>query len=179
MSVPNYEAIIAWAAVAAALVAVAAVLVTIVIAVRESHRSRIALGVDLLMKLDDRFNGSMQEARATAARGLLAHRPGDSEDVLDFFETLEMLIREGVLGEEFVWHTFFHWIRGYRQAAQGHVRASREQEPTVWQDFERLYRRTARLEMQKRCCSMSELELTEDQTQQFLADEAGLAEAGA
>jgi hypothetical protein len=169
----NYEAIIAWAAVATAIVTAAAVIVAAAAVFLESRRSRIALGIDLLMKLDERFNGAMRKDRAMGARGLLENRPEDCDDILDFFETLGMLVREGALRDEFVWHYLFHWIRGYWQSAHDYVHRYRGKESTVWQDFERLYRRTIDIEMGKRHCSESDLLLGKDAVHQFLIDEAG------
>ena len=159
-----------WAAVAVAIVAV---VVTAGIEAWQSRQSRFALGVDLLLKLDERFNSALLEARATAAGDLPQKRSGDGDDVLDFFDTLGLLVRKGALSEELVWHTFFYWIQGYWWSARTYVRERRDQDPTVWEDFARLYEGCARIHMKKRSCSEKELELDGAAVRRFLLEEAG------
>ena len=70
----------------------------------------------------------------------------DADAVLDFFETIGYLLRRGALDEKMVWHTFFHWIMGYYQAAEEYINDKRKSEPTVWEDFVELQGRMGRIE---------------------------------
>jgi hypothetical protein len=66
---------------------------------------------DIILKLDDRFNNTLLPKRRKAAQALKRgpdEHDADIEDVLDFFETLGLLVRRHALDREVVWHTFFY-----------------------------------------------------------------------
>lgn len=131
----------AWATVAIALAAFIAVWF-------EGKRSRFALGVELLFKMDDRFDSpEMRITRKLAAEALLKKENlKDAEDVWDFFETLELMLRRKVLDEEMVWHTFFYWIEGYWYASRVYIAAHQEEEPLTYTGFRDLYERVLAIE---------------------------------
>ena len=70
----------------------------------------------------------------------------DADDVLDFFETIGYLLSRGALDEKMVWHTFFHWIMGYCQAAEEYISMKRQREPKVLQDLIDLHHRMEAIE---------------------------------
>ena len=156
--------IAAWAAVVAALAACVSLWL-------QTHNSRFALGVDLLFKMDDRFNSpSMVAKRKLAAAALLKNENlENAEDVWDFFETLELLIRRKALDREMVWHTFFYWIDGYWNASRLHIAAEQEEHPTVWADFRNLYRRV--LATEERELAKKGGRYKEPDTAEFLKEE--------
>jgi hypothetical protein len=164
----TYEGIVAWASVAAALTAMAAVIVG-------SRSARFSLGMDLLIKLDDRFQApAMQRQRRTSALALLAGRPAESEDVLDFFEMIGMLVRRRTLDSHLVWHIFFHWINGYVSAASEHIATVRNSNPTIWQDLTYLRRKLVLIEKRERRCADSDIQLSMAAVRGFLEEESGL-----
>ena len=90
----DYNAVIAWATLIGVVVAIWAV-------IAENKRSRFALGVDLIMKLDDRFNSDkMRKSRRSAAISLLNGTNNDATEVLDFFETIGYFIRRGAIDKK-------------------------------------------------------------------------------
>jgi Domain of unknown function (DUF4760) len=143
---------------AAWVTAIASLALALVAAVAlwvESRRHRFAQSVDLVMKLEERFNSAeCRKLRNLAAKCLRdklykdAENPckEDADEVLDFFETVSYLLESGALDERIVWHTFYHWIMGYYQAAEEYIKMKREKESTVWEDFVKLARRMAALE---------------------------------
>ncbi|MFA6164479.1 MAG: hypothetical protein WC685_13750 [Methylobacter sp.] len=162
----DYNALTAWAAVAASAVAVYAIWA-------ESKRSRFALGIDIFLKLDANFGeDKMRTTRRAAAEALLRDEDkGDVDDVLDFFEMVGMLVRRGVLDDYMVWHNFFYWIHGYYLSNSDYIAESRSVDPTIWADLVKLYRRMVSIEKKERQCSDQQLQLTEDKLTEFLEEE--------
>ena len=74
------------------------------------RRSRFTQGVDLILKLENRFEGNLiKSARKRAAKAILNNRKspgGDVDDVLDFFEMVGLFYRRHALDEDMVWCTF-------------------------------------------------------------------------
>ncbi len=104
-------------AVSAALAAAAAAWYGIY---RQNKRAALSLSIDLLLKMDDRFNSPLlTNYRKHAAESLLAGKPTDAVDeVLDFFETIGLLVRKGAIEKEMTWSTFFYWILRYEHATR-------------------------------------------------------------
>ena len=94
------------------------------------------------------------------------------EDILDFFETLAMLVRKKALDPYMVWHTFDYWVERYYAIALPHIKARQQQEPGVWEDLSWLIPKLEKLQ-EKRGLSASSFgpeTLTE-----FLLEEAAEA----
>ncbi len=92
----DYTAITAWAAVIAAFASVYALWA-------EGKRARFAQGIDLLFQLDERFDGEeMRQSRRAAAQSILDRNYSEVDDVLNFFGTVGILTRRGVLDETLV-----------------------------------------------------------------------------
>ena len=164
----DYNALAAWAAVAASAIAVYAIWI-------ESRRSRFALGIDLFLKLDERFGDNrMLVARRAAAMALSSENKADADDVLDFFEMVGLLVRRGALDEYVVWHNFFYWIHRYYLSAKDHIDTIQSEDPTIWADLTQLYSRLASIEKKERQCSVSQLQLTEEELTEFLNEEMSL-----
>lgn len=123
-----------WTAVAAVSALAAALAV-----VYQTYIYRFSLGVDLTLKLDERFEGKeFQGKRAKAARALRQENrsiKADAEDVLDFFETLGFLVRRKALDKELVWNTFFYVFYGYCLYAKSHIEAQTEKYPPRYNDL--------------------------------------------
>jgi hypothetical protein len=72
------------------------------------RRARFNQSIDLLFRLEGDFFGPEKKLqRVKAARDLLAGQSLEAEPILDFFETMALLLRRGALDKEIVWHTFF------------------------------------------------------------------------
>ncbi len=100
------------------------------------RRARFNQSIDLLFRLEADFFGTAKKAqRVKAATDLLAGRSSEAEPILDFFETMALLLRRGALDKEIVWHTFFYWIDHYYAAACEHIEQRQVAEPLVWKDL--------------------------------------------
>jgi hypothetical protein len=106
------------------------------------HRARFNQSVDLLFKLENDFFGSAKRAqRALACHDLQQGNALEAEPILDFFETMALLLRRGALDEEMVRHTFFYWIDHYYQALEPYILERQRSEPLVWQDLTAMRKR--------------------------------------
>ena len=134
-----------------ALAAAVGVIVTVWSLQSQLASSRFAVSVDLLGKMDERFNGAaMLKKRTEAATALLKKKDyGMADDVLDFFETIGLMMHRGALDEEMVWNTFCYWIDGYWRAAQPYIQSERQGDPVVWTEFEYLEERCLAFEKRK------------------------------
>ena len=115
------------------------------------HRARFNQSVDLLFRLEGDFFSSAAKKlqRAKAARDLAAGEPAEAEPILDFFETMALLLKRGALDEEMVWHTFFYWIDLYYAAAEPYIRARQARDPLFWKDLDGLATRVRRLQAKR------------------------------
>jgi len=121
--------------------------------------TRFALGVTTLRGLLPEFDEEpLRRARRLAAaavtRGEMVTDPPseharEAEEVLDFFETLGLLVRLGALDAEMVWHTFYHWVEGWWHAASPLITRERAARPQVWGDFVRLKETLAAFEQKR------------------------------
>lgn len=101
----DYNMIAALGSVVAAIIAIWAV-------IQENNRSRLALSVDIVLKLDERFNSTeMMKARKITAESIKNFHKNTCKDegnVLEFFSTIGILLRKRVLDEEVLWRMFFY-----------------------------------------------------------------------
>ena len=136
----DYNSITAIAAVVASIVAIYAIW-------SENRRSNFILGMDLIMRLDDRFFGDpFKRTRQKAAGRLLSsdfdYGSPDSEpldDVLDFFEMLAMLDSKKVLDKKSIWTNFFYWLDNYFTASKSYIAYNRKSMPLLWTEIDRLH----------------------------------------
>jgi hypothetical protein len=100
------------------------------------HRARFNQSIDLLFRLENDFFGSAKKAqRVKASYDLLNSQSLEAEPILDFFETMALLLRRGALDKEIVWHTFFYWIDHYYEASKNFIAARQKEDPLVWKDL--------------------------------------------
>jgi hypothetical protein len=163
------EVVVEWNAVAAVGGLVAAVIALVALIV-QSRQTGFALGVDLLLKLDERFeSAAMLECRRHAARGLLEGRPKDAADVLNFFELVGLLLRRKAIAELMVWHDLSYWVINYYEATSEYIAQCRRQDANVWSEVAWLYRQMT--DMERRHCGVGHLGLRGTR-QEFLEREA-------
>lgn len=146
---------------------------------KESRRSRFALQIDTLLKLDDKFSSApMLELRSATAHEFLNKTYDNASNVLDFFDFVGLLTNRGALEPTMVWHDFFYWVRGYWFATRDHIPNVQSRDPTIWSDFVTLYSKLAQVEKRERQCSDEELEMSDEDVSKFLKREASLGNRG-
>ena len=134
------------------------------------HRARFNQSVDLLFRLENDFFGrTKSEQRARAARDLADGRPLEAEPILDFFETMALLLRRKALDGEMVAHTFFYWIDHYYAALEPYIAERQVRDPLVWADLQPFVERL-RSEQAKRVGRPLPA-LTQQQVADFLMEE--------
>jgi hypothetical protein len=100
------------------------------------RRARFNQSIDLLFRLENDFFGPAKRLqRVKASIDLLAGNSLEAEPLLDFFETMALLLRRGALDKEIVWHTFFYWIDHYFEATREVIAERQQIDPLVWKDF--------------------------------------------
>ena len=100
------------------------------------RRARFNQSIDLAFRLEADFFGPAKKLqRVKASRDLLAGNTLEAEPILDFFETMALLLRRGALDKEIVRHTFFYWIDRYYQATEERITARQKIDPLVWKDL--------------------------------------------
>lgn len=118
------------------LISIFGPLIAIIALIVQVRRARIQQSIDLLFRLEDNFFGEEKcEQRSLAASGILRGDFSEAEDILDFFETVALLVRKKSLDRYMVWHTFSYWIYGYFEAARDHIKAEQLSDPLRWKDL--------------------------------------------
>ena len=141
-----------WLGAAATLIAAIGAIVTLALIWRQIRIARLALGADLIFRADEKFY-HMRKERKEAAECLLSFKKGSkddkADDVLDFFDTIGMLVRRKSLEKEVSWSVFYWWVVGYWEAAQrcDYIESKKkEYGEQTWEDFEKLYEETKKWE---------------------------------
>ena len=116
---------------------------------RQTESMARSVSADLCLKLVDRFDGpEMVAKRALAARALLnKSNLAAAEDVFDFFETVGLYVRRGMLDNVLAHSMFFHWTNLYWHAGKGSIATSRQRSASIYSDFEFLYNTLLKVEM--------------------------------
>lgn len=100
------------------------------------HRARFNQSIDLLFRLENDFFGPAKKLQRVKASGdLLKGQSLEAEPILDFFETMALLLRRGALDKEIVWHTFFYWVDHYYEASKDLIAARQKTDPLIWKDL--------------------------------------------
>jgi hypothetical protein len=149
----DFNALSAWAAVIAVLVAIAALALQV-------RQAAFNSSLDSLWHLEDRFNAMISE-RSAAANYLRAHAASPDkrwdpmplaglEAVLNFFSLLGYLVAAGAVREEAAWMKYSTWVFAYWPESREYVKSRRNQNPLYWRHYDRLVARMARIEATKR-----------------------------
>lgn len=120
----------------------------------ENERARLSYEVDMMLKLEDRWESpTFLDIKRKAANHVKAHFFTDdgglldvehmdvnAESVLGIFELLGDLVERGVVQAETVWHRFGWRVRQYWALYRPAIEKMREEykDPTLFEDFERL-----------------------------------------
>ncbi len=176
--------ITAWTTIYGVFIALLALIVSIITLICQTRLSVRQSRVEFLLKVTDDFDSDrMQEARASAAQTILKSQDGEKvdmsevDDVLDFFETVALLVRRKALIEEFVWHSFSYWMRRYFFLCKDYILTVQKKpdERSRWEDIVWLNPRLLRIEKEKNRCSDNDMKLTKEDLNNFLRDEAILS----
>jgi hypothetical protein len=161
------EAIVAGGTVVVSVTAVIALYV-------EARRASFQRGVELLLRFNDDFfvGDPMRKARQRAAEGIKQKKYEETDDVLDFFETIGFLVRRRAISKLFVWHSFFHWIHRYRLLTKEYVASCRVKDATWWEDFVWLHDRLIRVEKKRRGCPDADIAVDSEEFADFIEDES-------
>jgi len=132
----------AWAAAAS----VTGVIVAITALVQESRRSRFSRAIDILSRLDDRFESpEFRAIRRSAAQYLLdpadAGQTGEESvrAILNFFETLAYLFKHHAVGANMVWHYYGSWLLPYYVASKDVIAKYQHDDPNCYRETAALY----------------------------------------
>jgi hypothetical protein len=115
------------------------------------------------------YNESFIENRKRAMDSIKNGSFVDAEDILDFFETIAMLVNKKKLDAELVWHTFSWWIQRYWIATQGHIIEKRKVDPTLWHDLVQFYPKM--IEIERKENPKYKEDLSAEDLEEFLANE--------
>jgi len=140
------------------------------------------------MNFQDRFDKATT-ARAKAAETLLTNktslqntedeRLADIDDVLDFFEDVGLYQQADHISPELAHHHFFHWTRGYWQAAKPYVAAWRAKEPARWSHVEGLFDTGCDIELGLQRGTREQLRLSDSALDELLKQEIELGKINA
>lgn len=133
-------------------------------------RARFNQSIDLLFRLEaDFFGPNKKIQRFKASSDLLQGAFLEAEPVLDFFETVALLVRRGALDKEIVWHTFFYWIDRYYEACKDSIAERQCADPLVWKDLTAFVQELRRF--QARQSTLPYRPPSPEQIARFLAEE--------
>jgi hypothetical protein len=132
------------------------------------------------LNFQDRFDG-MGDERSNAAKILRDRKaelgnienPGLAgiNDVLDFLDDVGLYQRADQISPELAHHHFFHWTRGYWQAARTYIEAWRKKEPARWNHVEELFETGCDIELGEHGGKRAQLILSEADLSRFLMEE--------
>lgn len=124
----------AWANVALAVVA----LVALVLAWQQLRQSREQTKVAHLLDLEARFTSSpILDLRAALAKKKVKgeEEPAELYDVLDFFETVGLLVKRGYLDKGDVWETFGYDVLHICADSKESIEKMQQDDPPVYSHF--------------------------------------------
>lgn len=147
---------------------------------RQLGVAREQMRVEIQLKQEDRFDSEpMVQARSSLAGLLLRRAPHEEmqEDVMNFFETLGMLLRRRYLDSEMAWADFSFYALRWWSACKDYVREERTRkgnDATLFEDFQYLVDALYVIEQAKLHKSRADLEPSADSINEFLREEAAL-----
>jgi hypothetical protein len=124
-------------------------LVALIVAVAQLRESHAEAQVQHLLSLEQQFK---QEPLLTYRRGLGEKRLKNEEDpdelygLLDFFETVGLLVRRGYLNESDVWNVFSYDVFVLNADARQMLEQEQRDDPTTYAEFTSLVERLERIE---------------------------------
>jgi hypothetical protein len=165
---------------------IALVLVTAIAFYCQSRQNRFALGIELLLKLDGRFN-MMRASRQNAATYLKEKqgiRTGidisikdlerDLDEVLDFFDQLGYFLKRSALERRAVWSAFYDQVHHWYCNAEKYITPQRQLDATIWENFEYLDKQLVAEQMRHKRNNLDpSIKLGKEDLLNFLNNESG------
>jgi len=114
--------------------------------------------VDILLRYENKFESKkMRKHRKGLASTILNDSKdfvtqGEHESVLDFFESIGMLMRKKYLDPESIWVSFGYYIIRWRKVCQNYINHIRtvHHDNTLYEEFEYLADKICKIEEKKR-----------------------------
>lgn len=72
--------------------------------------------------------------------------PPELDNILNFFETIGMLVKRGYLDEHDVWSSFSYWMFNIFADARESIEQEQKEDPTFYSDFSALMKRMSNIE---------------------------------
>jgi hypothetical protein len=126
--------------------------VALIVGYRQLKEFQAEGQVQHLLALDQKFD---QEPMLTYRRGLAEKRLKNEEDpdelypLLDFFETVGLLVKRGYLDESDVWNTFSYSVFILNADARQTIEQQQREDRTTYAEFSFLVERLQRIEADK------------------------------
>jgi hypothetical protein len=168
----DWNLVTAIAASVAALAAIASVFVLSWQVKQEARLTRYAVGIETLLRFEDKWD-QLSNVRAKAAIELKAGKPGRCVvQVIDFFDAIGKLSKQGVLDKDLVWHMFYWPMANYWAVCQDFVRETQhEQGSATWEDYSEIMSEIRATESKRSKRNLAEIGPSKDQIAEFMEDE--------
>jgi hypothetical protein len=168
----DYDAITAWAGLAAALVAIYGLWA-------ESRRHRFSMGVELILRLEEQFStrrmyANRRKVACAFQNEKYAEAVNEIDEIIDFFEGVGFLVKRGALERKVVWTFFFSYLFRFWHFSKEYIEDERGHDPTLWTEFVDLYNNLLKIEWADRRKRNAPLQLSQDDLEQFLREETSL-----
>lgn len=157
-----------WNAISAGATAFATILAIIALA-WQIKTTRFSMGVDILLKMNDKFHSEiMVNYRKIAAQALMDKSEiyVGIDTVLDFFEGIGFLLRKGAINKEMVYNEFSYWSVYYWEACKEYIEETWRLDRSYWPNYKYLVK-----EMSKMNEFFGSPHPTEKEIKQFLLNE--------
>ena len=150
----------------------------------QNDRARLSYEVDTMLKMGDRWESpAFLDIRREAAKHVKEHffaADGGLLDVehldiyasrlLGLFELLGDLVKEGIVRDERVWHSFGYGVRTYWALYRPAIEKAREEyeDPTIFEDVERLEALMADLDRER---GVGEAMISKQELRRYVEDQ--------
>lgn len=138
--------------------------------------SREDIALRLYLNMEDRFDGfPMQQRRHELAYHLMnkGSMEQTKEDVLNFFEDLGTLLKQGRVNEQLTYDTFSYHAKGWWFACQPYIMwlRARKKDSSMFSDFELLAEKMMERETKERGISREAVNLSAAEIDEFIKEE--------
>lgn len=135
--------------------------------------------INMQYKLENKFYGNalIIERKKLSIQFLNnAHHDDIQENVLNFFDTVGTLLRRNAVDEELVYTGLSFYIKGWWEASKNYIyyERKRQNDNTLFEDFETLFNRMTQFEMNKKKLSEKNVGKNGYENKRFLTDESNL-----
>ena len=161
------------------------VIVAVIVFLQQTRDTHLSLGVQLLRELERDFDSmEMRKNRSALAKLYLKQKLGkplpgssfgDHSELFDFFTTVGLLLKRGVLDVEFVWTSFYYWFVRNWEVSEADIQAWRKQEgdPTYWEECDYLYKQLVRYDAKRRGVPVQRQ--TPEELKRFIKEQSDLS----